>query len=68
MILNLRQAIYQKVADKNTDDLLDTINDAIGNDERTLPGLGVLFEVIWQHSDKELQSQLVTTLKEHLPH
>jgi small acid-soluble spore protein I (minor) len=67
MILSLREAIYKKMEEKTTNDLFDTIEDAVGNDERTLPGLGVLFEVIWKNSDKELQDQLVTTLKDHLP-
>ncbi|MCI3920047.1 small acid-soluble spore protein SspI [Paenibacillus sp. TRM 82003] len=67
MILSLRQAIYKKMEPKSADDLFETIEDAIGNDERTLPGLGVLFEVIWQNSDRELQDQLVTKLRDHLP-
>lgn len=67
MILSLREAIYKKMEAKTTDDLFETIEDAIGNDERTLPGLGVLFEVIWRNSDRALQDQLVGTLKEHLP-
>jgi small acid-soluble spore protein I (minor) len=68
MILSLRQAIYKKMQEKTSDDLFDTIDDAVDNDERTLPGLGVLFELIWKHSDKDTQQQLVSTLKEHLPH
>jgi small acid-soluble spore protein I (minor) len=67
MILSLRQAIYKKMEEKTEDNLFDTIDDAIGNDERTLPGLGVLFEVIWKNSDKELQDKLVNILREHLP-
>jgi small acid-soluble spore protein I (minor) len=67
MILSLRQAIYKKMEEKTTEGLFDTIDDAVGNDERTLPGLGVLFEVIWKNSDKELQDRLTSILKEHLP-
>ncbi|WP_281889566.1 small acid-soluble spore protein SspI [Paenibacillus sp. YYML68] len=66
MNLNLRQAIVQRMHDKNDEELFGVIADSIGAEERVLPGLGVLFEIIWQHSEAEQQSQMVTTLKEHL--
>lgn len=68
MNLNLRQAIIQRVQDKNDEELYGVIEDSIGGEERLLPGLGVLFEIIWQHSESDLQNQMVHKLKEHLPH
>lgn len=67
MILSLRQAIYKKMGDKSSEDLLETIEDAIEGDERALPGLGVLFEVLWKHIDQERRDGIVSTIKEHLP-
>ena len=64
--LNLRQAIIQRVHDKSADDLREVIESSIGNDERTLPGLGVLFELIWQDSDPGAQRQMIDTLHQHL--
>lgn len=66
MELNLRQAIIQRVQDKTTEDLHEVIRDSIHGDDRALPGLGVLFEIIWDHSDPDVQNQLVQTLKDHL--
>lgn len=66
MNISLRQAIIQRVQNKSNDELLDVIEDSIGGEERVLPGLGVLFEIIWQHCDSNTQNELVTTLKEHL--
>jgi small acid-soluble spore protein I (minor) len=66
MDLNLREAIIQRVTDKNDEELFGIIEDSIGGVEQVLPGLGVLFEMIWQHSEANEQSQMVTTLKEHL--
>jgi small acid-soluble spore protein I (minor) len=66
MELNLRQAIIQRVQDKTTEDLHEVIEDSIHGDDRALPGLGVLFEIIWDHSSSEVQNQLVQTLKDHL--
>lgn len=66
--LNLRQAIINRVQDKNETELHDVIESSIMSDERALPGLGVLFEIIWQHLDAPEQDQLVNKLKTHLPH
>lgn len=66
MNLNLRQAIIQRVQNKTNEELTDVIAGSIDSDERALPGLGVLFEIIWQHSDEKTQQQLVDTLSKHL--
>lgn len=67
MNLNLRQAIIQRVQDKSSDELVDVIESSIGSDERSLPGLGVLFEIIWQNLEKDTQEQLASTLQKHIP-
>lgn len=64
--MNLRQAIIQRMHDKSNDELMGVIEDSIDGEERVLPGLGVLFEIIWKNSETEVQTQLVSTLKEHL--
>ncbi|MNI09175.1 Small, acid-soluble spore protein I [compost metagenome] len=66
MNLNLRQAIIQRVHKKSNEELHEVIEDSIGGEERVLPGLGVLFEIIWQHSDPEIQNSLVSTLSDHI--
>jgi small acid-soluble spore protein I (minor) len=66
MNLNLRQAIVQRVTDKNNEELFGIIEDSVGGEEQVLPGLGVLFEIIWQNSEESVQTQMVTALKEHL--
>jgi small acid-soluble spore protein I (minor) len=66
MNITLRDAVIQRVTDKNNDELFDIIEDSVGGAEQVLPGLGVLFEIIWQHSEANAQTQMVTALKEHL--
>lgn len=66
MDLNLRQAILQKINDKSSEEIAQLIKDSIGGDEKALPGLGVLFEVIWEHSEQAIQQQLSETLKNNL--
>ncbi|MDN9008619.1 small acid-soluble spore protein SspI [Brevibacillus laterosporus] len=66
--LNLRQAIMYKMQGSSPASVEETINDAIQSRmEKTLPGLGVLFEVLWQNSSSDLQQQMVTTISEHIP-
>jgi len=60
MNLNLRNAILHNVTGNTQDQLKDTIVDAIQNgEEKMLPGLWVLFEVIWKNcSDQDKQDML----------
>jgi len=67
MNVDLRQAIIARVQDKSNEELMEVIDGSIGGDEKTLPGLGVLFEIIWQHSDETVHQILTDTLIAHLP-
>ncbi len=66
MNLNLRQAILQKIQDNSSEEIMKVMDDSIGGDEKALPGLGVLFEVIWEHSDDTTKQLLAETLKTQL--
>lgn len=64
MNLNLRNAIIQNVSGNNQDQLEDTIVDAIQNgEEKMLPGLGVLFEIIWQNSSQSEKEEMLQNLE-----
>jgi small acid-soluble spore protein I (minor) len=64
--LSLRQAIVQRVQNKSNDELREVIEDSIGGEEHVLPGLGVLFEIIWLNIDADIQNGLIETLQNHL--
>ncbi|MGO4183696.1 small acid-soluble spore protein SspI [Paenibacillus sp. MCAF9] len=66
--IDLRQAIVMRVQDNSAKDLSEVIEDSIGADERALPGLGVLFEMIWQQSTELEQERMVDSLYRHLHH
>lgn len=66
--LNLRQAILYKMQGSDANAVEETITDAISSgQEKTLPGLGVLFEVLWQNSDASSRQEIVDTIAGHLP-
>jgi small acid-soluble spore protein I (minor) len=64
MNLNLRNAIIHNVTGNTSEQLEDTIVDAISNgEEKMLPGLGVLFEVIWQNSSASEKQEMLRALE-----
>ncbi|RJE91313.1 small acid-soluble spore protein SspI [Paenibacillus sp. 1011MAR3C5] len=65
-IIDLRQAIVNRVHDNTKEQLTEVIVDSVDHDEKALPGLGVLFEMIWKESSTSEQSQMVDSLHRHL--
>lgn len=64
MDLNLRKAIYSNISNNDEEQLEATIVDAIQNgEEKMLPGLGVLFELIWKHSDDKEKTEMIQALE-----
>ncbi|KYC73858.1 small acid-soluble spore protein SspI [Bacillus coagulans] len=67
MDLDLRKAVIHNVKGDTQDQLKDTIVDAIQRgEEKMLPGLGVLFEIIWNHADTQEQKMMLETLEQGL--
>lgn len=64
MDLNIRQAILHNIQQNTEDQLEATIEDAIQDgQEKLLPGLGFLFELIWNESDEADRLDMITALK-----
>ncbi len=67
MNFNLRHAIIQNVSENSQEELKDTIVDAIEvGEEKMLPGLGVLFEIIWKNADENEKKMMLETLESGL--
>jgi small acid-soluble spore protein I (minor) len=67
MNLNLRNAIITNVSGNSQQELQETIVDAIqSGEEKMLPGLGVLFEIIWQNADPGSKEEMLHTLESGL--
>ncbi|UOY94257.1 small acid-soluble spore protein SspI [Ectobacillus sp. JY-23] len=67
MSFNLRGAVLANVSGNSQQELEATIVDAISSgEEKMLPGLGVLFEVIWQHADSGEKQEMLSTLENGL--
>lgn len=60
--IDLRQAVLNKVHGKNESGLREMIEGSIDAQEAALPGLGVVFEVIWKNIDRAKQDELLSVL------
>ncbi len=67
MNLNLREAIRNNMEGSDENQIRNTIVDAIqSGEEKMLPGLGVLFEMVWQQADQQTQDEIVQYIKNSL--
>jgi small acid-soluble spore protein I (minor) len=58
--VNLRRAVLDNLTDSTVNDLRETILDAVqSGEDKILPGLGVLFELLWQNSDPSEQGRII---------
>lgn len=65
MDIDVRKAVIANMKNNNTEQMEQTIVDAIQKEEeKTLPGLGVLFELIWESSEKQQKEEMVHALEQ----
>jgi len=67
MNFDIRQAIIDNISTNSNEHLESVVVDAMQtNEEKMLPGLGVLFELIWEHSDSENKQTMIDSLQNSL--
>ena len=64
MDLNIREHIINNFQGDNYETLKKAIDESVtSQDEVTLPGLGVFFEIIWENADQELKNTLIEIIR-----
>ena len=67
MDINIRRAVLHNMNNSSFDDVKTTIDDAISSgEEKMLPGLGVLFEVLYNSSDQTGKQDIINKLVNNL--
>ena len=67
MNLDIRRNIYENLKGETKESLLNTINDGItSNDEVLLPGLGVLFEIVWNLSSTDEKNNILSKIEKEI--
>lgn len=64
MNLDIRSHIINNFKGDDVNVLKDAIEESIkNNDEITLPGMGVFFELVWQKADEETKNKILNILE-----
>lgn len=66
MNINIRKSIINNFKSSNTKEIQESIEDSINNDEITLPGLGVFFEILWNNSNTIERNNIINIIKKGL--
>lgn len=64
MNINIRESIKKNFKSADMSDIRASIESSIAdNEEITLPGLGVFFEIVWKESDSDLQDVIIKNIE-----
>jgi small acid-soluble spore protein I (minor) len=67
MDIDIRRYIRKNFENASVDDIKSSIEESVSKgDEVTLPGLGVLFEILWKNSDDECKEKMLDMLASNL--
>ena len=65
--MSIREHIINNFKGDDYYSLQSAINESIeSNDEVTLPGMGVFFEIVWQGADQSLKNQMLQIIKDRV--
>lgn len=67
MNIDIRKSVVKNFEGSGIEDIRDSIETSIAdNEEITLPGLGVFFEILWNNSDKNDKEFILRTIEKGL--
>jgi small, acid-soluble spore protein I len=67
MNIDIRKSIINNFKNNSKNDIKEAIISSMNeNDEITLPGLGVFFEILWKNSDEEHQDYILNIIERNL--
>lgn len=63
MNIDIRKSVIENFKDTNKEEIINNIEDCIKeNNELTLPGMGVFFEILWKNSNDNLKKEIIDTI------
>lgn len=67
MDIDIRKSIINNFKGSKVEDIRDSIESSIkDNEEITLPGMGVFFEILWNNSNEDDKKFILETIKKGL--
>lgn len=65
--IDIRKHISNNFKNASMEDIEDSINSSISSkDEIILPGLGVFFEVLWEHCSEDKKEYILSTIMNNI--
>ena len=65
--MSIKDYILQNFKDCTIDEIKSSIEDSLAsNDEVTLPGLGVFFQILWSHSSIEERQNILNIINKNI--
>lgn len=65
--MSIRDYIKNNFKNSSEEEIRDSIISSISEgDEVTLPGMGVLFEIMWNNSNNDIQAKILESIKKGL--
>mgnify|MGYP000914048140 FL=1 len=65
---DIRDLVLQNLAGSTRDEVQGYIQETIDNrEEEALPGMGILFEVVWSKSDSNERESMMNKIMEGIP-
>lgn len=62
--MSIKEYVLYNFRNDNYKDIRTSIEESIqSKSESTLPGEGVIFELLWENSDNELKDQIIKTIQ-----
>lgn len=67
MEIDIRKSIINNFNNSDINEIKESIESSIkDNEEITLPGLGVFFELLWKNSNKEMKDKILNNIQKGL--
>lgn len=67
MNINIRKSIVDNFKNSSKDEIKESIISSLKmNEEITLPGMGVFFEILWQNCSNELKDEIINIISNNL--
>ena len=67
MDINIRHHIINNFKNDDFNTLRNAIEESVKEqDELTLPGLGVFFELVWENSSQELKNEIIEIIRKRV--
>jgi len=65
--IDIRSLVMKNLSGSSSEDMLDYVQDAVDSrEEATLPGMGILFELVWKKSDEQEKDQMIGKIIEEV--